>query len=396
MRDSLIAAAVVATALTSLLFLEAWLHPLSPIAAVSQVILPVRLTLPLTPTEASTVDDAVSVSLPTATNGETPEVTVGYNAPPATPVPTTSSQASADPGLTVDPIATPASFEPPSSVQTEQAQTSGRRPVLVPGSVPILMYHYIRVNPVVTDRAGFVLSVTPLDFESQIRFLASRGFTSVTMAELRQHLRNGKALPRKPVAITFDDGYDDAYTAALPVLQKYHMTATFYVITGFVDRPRYLTWDEVLALDRAGMEIASHTVSHPSLPSLAFEAKSFQLMTSEQTLESRLGHPVLDFCYPGGQLDVPTEQAVIRTGYLSATTTAFGYAALGDDPFRLPRVRVSGGEGLAQFANLLGERVSPAELPRVTPTLTPEVTPRVPIASKLIQNQAPAGHLMAR
>jgi peptidoglycan/xylan/chitin deacetylase (PgdA/CDA1 family) len=258
------------------------------------------------------------------------------------------------------------------------------------------MYHYIRINPVATDRAGFVLSVTPADFESQMRFLANHGFTAVTMADVREYVRNGKPLPRKPIAITFDDGYVDAYTAALPVLLKYHLVATFYIVTGFVDRSRYLTWGQVLTLDRDGMEIASHTVTHPSLPSLGFAAKSYQLLTSQQMLEGYLGHAVLDFCYPGGQLDVATEQAVIHAGYLSAVTTAFGYASPGDDPFRLPRVRVSGGESLTRFASLLGERPSPAELLVMTPAVNDIATATAratPIVSKLVQTQPMPIHL---
>jgi peptidoglycan/xylan/chitin deacetylase (PgdA/CDA1 family) len=274
----------------------------------------------------------------------------------------------AEPALTVDPFGDAASAA--STAPGDPLPATSPRPVLLPGSVPILMYHYIRINPVATDRAGFVLSVTPADFESQMRFLASHGFTAVTMADVREHLQDGKPLPSKPVAITFDDGYDDAYSAALPILQKYHFVATFYVITGFVDRGRYLSWDQVVLLDRVGMEIASHTVTHPSLPLLGYAAKANQLLTSQLTLESRLGHAVLDFCYPGGQLDVPTEQAVMRAGYLSATTTTFGYATPGDDLFRLPRVRVSGGEGLARFASLLVERLSPSELPRLAATAT--------------------------
>jgi peptidoglycan/xylan/chitin deacetylase (PgdA/CDA1 family) len=248
------------------------------------------------------------------------------------------------------------------------------------------MYHYVRINPVPTDRAGFVLSVTPADFEDQIRFLWSHGYNAVTMADVREHVRNGKPLPRNPIAITFDDGYDDAYTAALPVLQRYHMTATFYIVTGFLDRPRYMTWNQVIALDHAGMEIASHTVSHPGLPSLGYVAKDYQLSMSQLALETRTGHPVLDFCYPGGQLDVATEQAVIRAGYLSATTTSFGYATPDDDPFRLPRVRVSGGEGLTQFARLLGDRVSALDLRQSTPTVSPTALPPVRTNSLASQN----------
>jgi peptidoglycan/xylan/chitin deacetylase (PgdA/CDA1 family) len=189
------------------------------------------------------------------------------------------------------------------------------------------------------------------------------------MAEVASHVRNNTPLPNKPIAITFDDGYADAYTAALPILARYHMTATFYIVTGFVDRPRYVTWDQVVSLDRLGMEIASHTVHHEGLTVLGGLKRQTELVDSRTELERRLGHPVLDFCYPGGQIDPPSEIAVARAGYLSATTTAYGRAEVGTDALRLPRIRVSGGESLATFAELLGEKAGSADY-RSTPLPT--------------------------
>src|SRR5579859_1335934 len=133
------------------------------------------------------------------------------------------------------------------------------------GSVPILMYHYIRINPIGTDTLGFNLSVTPDNFRLQMRFLRDHGYSPVSIADVREYVRNKTPLPAKPIAITFDDGYDDAYTEALPTLQRFRLTATFYIVTGFVDRTRYLTWEQVAALERDGMEIGSHTVHHRSL-----------------------------------------------------------------------------------------------------------------------------------
>ncbi len=236
------------------------------------------------------------------------------------------------------------------------------------GGVPILMYHYIRVNPVASDRAGFLLSVTPADFAAQARFLAEHGFTTVTMAQVRAYVRDGTPLPKKPVALTFDDGYDDAYTVARPILEQEREVATFYVVTGFLERRHYLTWSQVLALDREGMEIGSHTVHHASLPTLGGMLRQFELVASREALEAHLGHPVLDFCYPGGQLDAATELAVRQTGYLSATTTASGRATRGDDPFRLPRLRISGGLTLRGFAALLGEPFTARDLALVSPS----------------------------
>jgi peptidoglycan/xylan/chitin deacetylase (PgdA/CDA1 family) len=229
------------------------------------------------------------------------------------------------------------------------------------GSVPILMYHYIRVNPVASDAAGFNLSVTPTDFALQMRFLSTHGFTPVSIAEVRDYVRNKTPLPPNPIAITFDDGYVDAYSDALPTLDRFHFSATFYIVTGFVDQPRYVTWDQVAAMDHDGMQIASHTVHHISLTVLGALQRQRELVDSRSELEQRLGHLILDFSYPSGQIDPASEISVARAGYLSATTTAHGRADFGEDPLRLPRVRVSGGESLTTFAESLGLKTTAAD-----------------------------------
>lgn len=235
---------------------------------------------------------------------------------------------------------------PPAVVTSRGTQTDG---------VPILMYHYVRINPVASDRAGFVLSVTPADLALQMRFLVDSGFHTVTMAQVREYILHGTPLPPKPIAITFDDGYDDAYTAARPVLEQYHLTATFFVITGFLDHPHYMTWAEVEALDREGMEIGSHTVHHRSLPHLDRLELHLEVTSSRSDLETHLGHPVLDFSYPSGELNQAVVQAAEAAGYLSATTTRPGVAQRGANPLELPRLRVWGGMTLRQFADVVGE-----------------------------------------
>ncbi len=316
------------------------------------------IALPVAESTAPLADQAV----PTPT----PDVSLasGFNLVPvpaimSAPGPVTDAAPAREPGLLPElpvPLVAPDVATPAAS-----NASAGRGRVVHPGAVPILMYHYIRVNPVASDTAGFVLSVTPADFAAQVQFLADRGYTTVTMAQVREYLLHGVPLPPKPIALTFDDGYDDAYTAARPVLERYHETATFYIVTGFVNRPHYVTWDQVVALDRGGMEIASHTVTHNGLTYLNALARRNEVVNSRATLEETLGHPVLDFCYPGGQVDAPSEIAVRQAGYLTATTTASGFAAPGDDLLRLPRLRISGGLSLAGFAGILGEPLTSAD-----------------------------------
>lgn len=245
--------------------------------------------------------------------------------------------------------------------------------------VPILMYHYIRVNPIPSDVAGYNLSVTPSDFAAQMDFLARHGFTAVTMSQVRDYVRNGAPLPPRPVALTFDDGYADAYEVARPILEQHRLTATFYVVTGFLDTPRYMSWDQVISLDRQGMEIGAHTVHHPSLPSLAVTQRRFEIDSVRTDLERHLGHAVLNFCYPGGELNAAVETTVSQSGYLSATTTRSGWAQPGDDPLRLPRLRVWGGESLREFATILGvtEEVPSRSVPLAHPPVARVLPPRV-------------------
>jgi len=342
-----------ALAVAGVFALGIWLHP-RPVASLLASASGAGLSRPITfaPSQPKLLVAPVSTSSPT------PGVTATSPlAASETPVATAASQAASLASTPAHAIAQPT----PVPANDELAEVVTPTPPVEiegvaarQGGVPILMYHYIRVNPVKSDRAGFILSVTPADFAQQMRLLADNGFHTVTMAQVRAYVRDGKPLPPKPVAVTLDDGYDDAYTAARPILERYHQTATFFIITGFVDHPRYVTWGQVEALDHEGFEIGSHTVHHPSLPRLGAPSLRFELETSRSTLESHLGHPVLDFCYPGGELDQAVLAGVARAGYLAATTTRSAVAQRGQNPLELPRLRVWGGMTLRYFASIVG------------------------------------------
>jgi peptidoglycan/xylan/chitin deacetylase (PgdA/CDA1 family) len=216
--------------------------------------------------------------------------------------------------------------------------------------VPVLMYHYIRTVVDPRDRMGYALSVTPGDFAIQMDWLARNGYHTVTTQELFAYLTGQRGLPAKPIVITFDDGYADFYTSAIPILRSHDFTAVSYVVSGFIGRPGYLSARQILAAQGAGFEVGSHTVNHVDLTKQPADALRFQLEGSKQALEKLLGRPVTSFCYPYGKYGNREAAAVAAAGYQDATSTLGGPYHTTANRFAWTRLRVNGGEPLWQFA----------------------------------------------
>ena len=261
-----------------------------------------------------------------------------------------------------------------------QAATSGReyfisRHEVVPVGtqairLPILMYHYIRRPPSMrTDMLGYKLSVSPEDFRTQMDWLYVNGYHAVNFNQVRAYFEGARALPSRPIVITFDDGYEDVYTTAFPILQTHGFTAVSYIVTGFVGRPAYVSREQVLEMDRAGIEIGSHTVDHANLARMSFGSTTYQVLQSKRLLEEMLGHQVVDFAYPSGQFNGQTMAAVRQAGYDTAVTTAVSVTHSVIDRYAWGRVRVGGGESLEEFISNLG-----VSMPSVTIT-TVDVEP---------------------
>lgn len=210
--------------------------------------------------------------------------------------------------------------------------------------VPILSYHKIGD----TEEA---YSVSPADFERQMRWLAENGYTAISVGELVAHMTAGTPLPPRPVVITFDDGYADNYHTALPILKKHGLKATMFVISDFLDHRPYMTWDEVKALRKAGSEIGSHTLAHRDLTGLPADERAQDLTLSKEGLEYRLDAPVKFLAYPYGNYDAATEAALRQAGYKGAVSTVLGLNRPGDDIYALKRVNIARSHawGLAEF-----------------------------------------------
>ncbi len=204
-----------------------------------------------------------------------------------------------------------------------------------------------------------LLYVSPDKFERQLWMLRRLGLRGVTMGEGIARLRDGTA--RGCVAFTFDDGYADTLTAAAPLLKRYGFRATCYVVSGALGAhnrwdAQYLQETKPLMsrqqLDQwlaAGMEVGSHSCSHPRLHDLPPDAARDEIAESRVALGNMLGVPIEHFAYPFGAFTADTVELVRRAGYASAVTVVPGAARASDDRLQLPRILVNGERGLWNY-----------------------------------------------
>ena len=214
-------------------------------------------------------------------------------------------------------------------------------------SVPILMYHH--VGPLLnTDAVASDLTVSIADFESQIQYFKEKGYASVSLAQVYSAVAFQIPLPPKPVVFTFDDGYQDVFENAIPILEKYGFTGTFAIATELLGRPSYAVWDEVLEAQKSGMEIVSHTENHLDLTSDKYSDKDLnrEIFGSKQVLEEKLGTSIDFFVYPYGKYNDKVVGLVKAAGYKLALTTAFGLQVHEQTLLTTPRLRVHGQNGL--------------------------------------------------
>jgi len=219
--------------------------------------------------------------------------------------------------------------------------------------VPILMYHYVSTPPPDADRYRLDLSVTPDQFAAQLRWLRDHGYTAVSLDDVTRALRAGTRLPPRPVVLTFDDGYADAYQHAFPLLREHAMTGTFFVVTEWLDqaRPGYLTWDQAREMAAAGMSIQSHSRTHPDLTrGCDYDCLVYQVLGSVETIEAEIGVRPRFFCYPSGRYNAAAMTVLEQVGIAGAVTTGGGTLHVSERPLALARVRVRGTTDLDDFA----------------------------------------------
>ncbi|MFA5320127.1 MAG: polysaccharide deacetylase family protein [Candidatus Omnitrophota bacterium] len=203
----------------------------------------------------------------------------------------------------------------------------------------ILMYHSVASGAGASNR----LAVSPETFDKQMRFLKTRGFNVIPAEDFARNIKENRKMPPHTVAITFDDGYKDNYTEAFPVLERYGLPATIFIIIGEVGRNDRLSWDEIKSMQSSGLiSFGSHTLRHCILPEVASaEDLSGELAGSRRILEEKLGKPVKMFAYPCGFFDKRSQDAVMKAGYEFAFATHPRQKTGNKDLMALKRIRIS-------------------------------------------------------
>jgi peptidoglycan/xylan/chitin deacetylase (PgdA/CDA1 family) len=208
--------------------------------------------------------------------------------------------------------------------------------------VPILMYHAIRSAPPGARLPS--LFVHPAEFAAEVGALRGAGYHAVTLQRVWDAWRGAATLPRRPVVLSFDDGYPSQLRIALPVLRRVGWRGVLNLALGYVDEIGGQA--AIRRLVDAGWEIDSHSRTHADLTRVPADQLRDETAGARAELTRRFGVQASFFCYPSGRYDTRVVAAVRQAGYLAATTVRLGYARR-SDRFTLARVRVDAGLGAA-------------------------------------------------
>ena len=238
--------------------------------------------------------------------------------------------------------------------------------------IPILLYHSIATEVAPRFRRW---AVSPEQFDEQLRYLREHDFIPLTVSQLMQQRERG-CLPERSVAVTFDDGFADFYTGALPLLTQHGFGATLYITTGYVGKTSrwlategeggraMLDWNQVRELPEHGVECGAHTHYHPQLDTLSLAQARNEVLNSKLVLEAQLGRAVTTFAYPHGYHSGALTQLVRQLGFDSACAVKHAMSSSCDNPFALARIIVSGDTDMSTFARLLEGRDLVTAAPR--------------------------------
>jgi peptidoglycan/xylan/chitin deacetylase (PgdA/CDA1 family)/SAM-dependent methyltransferase len=225
--------------------------------------------------------------------------------------------------------------------------------------LPILMYHRVATDGP-ADLARY--RTTPAAFAEQMRWLRRQGYHAVTSADIVRHLSDGQPFKGRPVLLSFDDCYRDFHAAAWPILRSHDFTAEVMVVTDQVGGAAawdaeygppapLMGWPEIQELATAGVRFGSHMASHSHMDDLSSRQIALEAARSRALLERALGSPCLSIAAPFGEASDRFVRIAEGCGYKVGFTVDPGFAWLGNDPLRLPRIEVLGGWSIEAFAS---------------------------------------------
>jgi peptidoglycan/xylan/chitin deacetylase (PgdA/CDA1 family) len=195
--------------------------------------------------------------------------------------------------------------------------------------LPILVYHHVRPGSTST------LFVSPEVFDEELNYLQYYGFHTISFTDLADYFEKGKPLPPNPFIISLDDGWENQFEYAFPILQKYHDTATFYVVTDYLDHGNFMTTEQLKTMVAAGMTIGCHTRSHPYLTSVGQQRAWDEIAGAKAILEAD-GFNIDTFAYPYGAYNARVVDTVREAGFRTARTVDAGTRVTANNFEKLP------------------------------------------------------------
>lgn len=213
-------------------------------------------------------------------------------------------------------VVAPETITPP-KVETKIV-TNDAAAILARKEVPILCYHNIKDFSASAGEMTKTYSVKPAAFAEQMKALSDAGYQSILPDQLYDYLAHNKALPAKPVMITFDDTRGEQYSIGAAEMKKYNFKGVFFVMTVSINRPNYLSSAEIKELSDAGNTVAAHTWDHHMVTKYAGEDWNTQLVKPKAKLEEIIGKPITYFAYPFGLWNKEAIPEIKKSGYKMA------------------------------------------------------------------------------
>lgn len=210
------------------------------------------------------------------------------------------------------------------------------------GYIPVLTFHGI-------DDGRGPTSFSPALFRRAVEMLHGNGYGTMSLTDAAGLVRRSAPLPDRSFVITFDDGLRSVYDEALPILRKHSYTATVFLTTGNADSPgsrlrlpplgarNMLSWDEIREMKQAGFDFGAHSVTHPDLTALDTPGVEYEMKTSKEIIEAKLGAPVLAFAYPYGRYDARSV-GIAERHFVCACSDRLGLLTAGSPLYALERV----------------------------------------------------------
>ena len=227
--------------------------------------------------------------------------------------------------------------------------------------IQILAYHKVD-----TIREFGITCISGNAFEKQIRFLAENGYQSISPECMVAAIQTRATLPKKPILITFDDGYENVYTHAYPIMKQYGYIATIFLLAGYIEqwnkwdvklgwqRFKHISWKQIRMLSREGFSFGSHGINHLFLTRHDDTKTKDEIYTSKLILEELLEQPINVFAYPYGNYNARVVHWVRECGYIAAFSLNPYAPITSDNIYALPRVAIYRSDTMGSFKAKLG------------------------------------------